>query len=109
MDSQETEFTIKSAFTGEPDVCKLVFHNYQKTQNTAVCIWCKAAEGWVPYCTASVNIPEVKLSPHEYAAKTYAENEGVNEKLEQLGFVKNTGRTVETDHRMFPIYQIIKS
>ena len=56
------------------------------------------AETGEPYCTATVNMPEVPLAEGEVLIKNYSENEGVLAALVAAGVVEDTGRRVDAGY-----------
>lgn len=56
-----------------------------------------------PIATATVNIPDVALSPDEVIIKNYSENEGVLDVLLKAGIVELSGRTIKSGFVTMPI------
>lgn len=54
------------------------------------------ADDGEPVATATVNLPEVELAPDEVLVKSYSENTGMLEALEEAGIVRPTGEWVES-------------
>ena len=59
-----------------------------------------------PYAMLSVNFPEVSISPDEFFAKDYSENEGLAKELVKSGLIFRTGRQVETPIGVLPVYRL---
>lgn len=51
-------------------------------------------DGEEPVATATVNLPEQRISAEEALVKSWSENEGMLESLVAAGIVEDTGRTV---------------
>ena len=61
-----------------------------------------------PYATATVNIPDALLHKDEVIIKTYSENEGILEMLEQEGIVERTGMSATSGMITAPICKLLK-
>lgn len=71
-----------------------------------VCIKVEAIDG--PYCTLTVNMPEVHLNEGEVLIKDWAENAEIVAFLVEQGFITPTGREVSSGF-VFPMVATIKS
>jgi hypothetical protein len=51
-------------------------------------------EDGMPYCTCTINLPEISIEPEEVIVKDYSENEGVLKFLLKNNIVSKTGKKV---------------
>lgn len=86
--------------------CDVYFSKYQN--NDRVAIQLVEKETGEPYATASVNLVNQDLEPHEVAIKDYSEGEGMLNDLVAAGIVEDTGKEVGSGYVMIPIARLLK-
>jgi len=84
----------------------VVFEKY--ADNGRVAIRLVDEEG-MPFCMATVNVPQVPLQEDEVIIKNYSENAGVLEILEQEGYIQDTGDVVYIGMAKGNLCKILKS
>lgn len=80
--------------------CKVVKSKYD---NGRLALRLIDAKDGSPIATATVNIPDVKLSKDEVLIKDYSENQGMLKVLEEAGIVKSTGDSIRSGFVNIPI------
>lgn len=80
----------------------LVFAKYQ---NRAIAIVLN--QGYERIATVTVNIPGVELERDEVLVRTWGDNEGIAESLENAGIITFTGRVVPTGYEKAKIYKLV--
>lgn len=76
---------------------------------TAISLICDGGEdNGQPYMVASLNLPEARIKENQVVIKSYAENEGILEVLEEEGIVERTDYFVIIGHTRNFICNILK-
>ena len=60
-----------------------------------------------PIAVATVNIPEITLSPKEVIIKNYSENEGVLDALVKAGIISDPIRWIQTGFAACPVCELL--
>lgn len=105
--SQEQTLPVEVEFAGLR--CQIIKTTYAYADATAVLL-VDAADG-SPVTTASVNVAGVSEhlnSQKQFVLKSYSENEGLLEALQDTGVVEDTGRRVQTDFVECPVVRLIE-
>lgn len=85
----------------------VVFKKYYDNGRTAITLIDQ--EDGMPYCTATINVPEIDLLPDEVIIKNYSENEGILELLEKAGYIQDTGDIVYVGMAEANICKLLKT
>lgn len=99
------ENTLKPSleFNGEP--LTVSFRRYPN--NNRIAMELISMNDHMPYMVATVNVPSAHLEEGELLIKNYSENEGILEKLEEAGYVKRTGREIQTGFVTVPVCKLL--
>ena len=89
--------------------CKLsvVFEEYADNGRKAITLIDQ--EDGMPFCTATINVPEIPLQDDEVIIKNYSENAGILELLEEAGYIQDTGDIVYVGMAEANICKLLKS
>ena len=95
---------MKVKFLGEH--CDIIFTKYMVNNRIAIGL---VTEDGEPMATATVNIPNVTLNPHEVLIKDYSENEGMWEALVDGNVIDSQPRgVIVTGHATVNIAKLTK-
>ena len=66
-------------------------------------------EDGMPFCMATINVPQIPLLHDGVIIKNYSENEGILEVLEKAGYIQDTGNIVYVGMAEANICKLLKS
>ena len=72
--------------------CEVTEHKYS---NGRLALRLIDGDDHSPIATATMNIPEAELQPHEIIIKDYAENDGMHDALVEAGLIKPRHAVIE--------------
>jgi hypothetical protein len=89
--------------------CKLsvVFEEYADNGRKAIKLIDQ--EDGMPFCMATINVPQIPLLNDEVIIKNYSENAGVLEMLEGAGYIQDTGNIVYVGMAEANICKLLKT
>ena len=89
--------------------CSIDIYKYQNNDRMAIELigYPGTEEEGEPIAYATVNIPEYFLEENEIIIKSYSENEGMLDALEEAGVIKKTGKAVNTGYVFADIAEYI--
>lgn len=91
------------------EVVEISTNRYSDGNRVAIRLVCTEGEDkGMPYCTLTVNIPEVTLLPGEIIIKSWEENEYAAEAAKSSGLFNDTGKRVRTGYVQAEIWEILK-
>jgi hypothetical protein len=73
--------------------CIVQFSRYPAGGAIAICLVHR--DDYDPVAVATVNMPEVSIGENQVIIKTWSENEGILETLEQAGVLRSTDRGIQ--------------
>ena len=94
-------FEINSFFGGSYTCC-LELSEYQNNRHIAVQIW--EEEG--PYASLTVNLPETRRHPKNWAYLDVNNFPGGPDLVERLGIGKSTGKFSWSGYCVYPLYEL---
>ena len=85
--------------------CVVQAERYASTGHTALSLY--DAKSGEPVATATINLPDIPLSPNQVFIKDYSENEGMLAALEKAGIIEVQGCYVPTGIGSLPVCELL--
>lgn len=83
-------------------VSKLTYEHGGRT-----CLQLYDEEDYLPYATATANLPDVPLDDDKVLIKNYSENEGLSSALQKGGITEFTGETVPSGYVELEVHRLL--